>query len=172
MGIIRRQMRSAAQELIMPRYDDLPRLGLYLEQVTSYLNQTFDGLAPLRISTGTVSSYVKRGIVGHSHQRQYDRDQLAALIFMAACRRVATFDDLRFLLQVQARNHDLAAAYDYFCARLEEDYQYVFGLRADLPAIGTDDSDEKAALDKLLWMVACHLYWHSYLNQARQNHNS
>ena len=145
MGIIRRQMRSATQELIMPRYDDLPRLGLYLEQVTRYLNQTFDGLAPLHISTGTVSSYVKR---------------------------VATFDDLRFLLQVQARNHDLAAAYDYFCARLEEDYQYVFGLRADLPAIGTDDSDEKAALDKLLWMVACHLYWHSYLDQARQNHNS
>ncbi|WP_242362728.1 DUF1836 domain-containing protein [Limosilactobacillus antri] len=172
MGIIRRQIRNATQELIMPRYDDLPRLGLYLEQVIRYLNQTFDGLAPLRISTGTVSSYVKRGLVGHPHQRRYDRDQLAALIFMAACRRVATFDDLHFLLRVQAQKHDLAAAYDYFCARLEEDYQYVFGLRPDLAPIGTDDSDEKAALDKLLWMVSCQLYWQSYLDQARQNHNS
>lgn len=172
MGIIRRQMKRAAPELIMPRYDDLPRLGLYLEQVTRYLNQAFDGIAPLHISTGTVSSYVKRGIVGHSHQRQYDRDQLAILIFMAACRRVASFDELRFLLQVPARNHDLALAYDYFCARLEGDYQYVFGLRADRPHIDSGDSDEKVALDNLLRMVVCHLYWQSYLDQARQNHNS
>lgn len=172
MGIVERQVQLAARELILPRYDDLPRLGLYLEQVTRYVNSTFDRVPDLHLSSTTVSSYVKRGLVEHPQNRRYGRDQLARLIFIAACRRAVGADDLHFLLQVQERTHDFKTAYDYFCAKLEENYNYAFGLRPDLPEIGTEDSEEKRVLDNLLRMVACQLYLRSYLDQARENHNS
>lgn len=172
MGIVEHQIQLAAREIILPRYDDLPRLGLYLEQVTRYINSTFDGVPSLHLSSTTVSAYVKRGLVEHPQNRLYNRDQLATLIFIAACRHALSIDDLRFLLQLQKRTHDFKTAYDYFCAKFEEHYSYAFGLRPDLPEIGTENSEEKRVLDNLLQMIACQLYLRSYLDQARENHNS
>lgn len=172
MGVVERQIKLAARELILPRYDDLPKLGLYLEQVTRYLNSTFDGVPTLHISSTTVSTYVKKGLVKRPVNRLYGRDHVAAFIFITACRQAVNVDDLHFLLQIQARTHDLPTAYNYFCAKFEENYEYVFGLRPDLPEIGTENSEEKRVLDKLLQMVTCQLYLESYLAQARENHNS
>lgn len=172
MGVVERQLRQKTPELILPRYDDLPRLGLYREQVARYLNSTFAGVPDLQISSTTISTYVKRGVIARPTKRLYGRDQLAELVFIAACRRVVSIDDLAFLLQIRHRRHELVGAYDYFCAKLEEDYQHVFGLRADLPEIGKESSEEKRLLDRLLQMVACQLYLSHYLLQARENHNS
>lgn len=172
MGVIERQLRLTIPELILPRYDDLPRLGLYLEQVTRYLNSTFDGLTDLQISSTTISSYVKRGLISRPTKRLYNREQLAELIFVAACRSAVSADDLHQLLQMRRRKHSLATAYDYFCAKFEENYQYVFGLRPDLPEIGQEDSEEKRVLDNVLRLVACHLYLKHYLAQAQENRNS
>lgn len=54
-------MRFSARDYRMPRYKEIPNVGLYLEQTVKYINEC---LAPIEISItpSMLSNYVKKGI--------------------------------------------------------------------------------------------------------------
>ena len=55
-------MRFSARDYRMPRYKEIPNVGLYLEQTVKYINEC---LAPIEISItpSMLSNYVKKGYI-------------------------------------------------------------------------------------------------------------
>lgn len=67
-------MRFSARDYRMPRYKEIPNVGLYLEQTVKYINEC---LAPIEISItpSMLSNYVKKGYIDRPIKKQYYADQ-------------------------------------------------------------------------------------------------
>ena len=65
----------------MPRYKEIPNVGLYLEQTVKYINEC---LAPIEISItpSMLSNYVKKGYIDRPIKKQYYADQIAYAIYI------------------------------------------------------------------------------------------
>ena len=106
-------------ELKMPRYQELPDVGLYLEQTVKYINQCIEPLH-LSITASMLSNYVKRGYVARPIKKQYYADQIARLIFIAIVKQTLSMQNIADLFQLQRKTYDAPTAYNYFCSELEK----------------------------------------------------
>ena len=53
-------MSVTINEFRMPRYQELPDMGLYLDQVVRYVNNSLEALGCQEITASMVSNYVKK----------------------------------------------------------------------------------------------------------------
>ncbi|MBQ9955086.1 MAG: DUF1836 domain-containing protein [Eggerthellaceae bacterium] len=130
----------------LPRYRELPGVGLYLEQVVQFVNTVTAplGLAPL---TGSmVGNYVKQGLIESPAKKRYGADQLAYLIFITITKNVLSIENLRLFISMQKQTYDVFVAYDYFCEQFELALDYAFGRIESLEDTGVTVSEEKAML--------------------------
>ena len=68
--------------LNLPKYNEIPDVGLYLEQVTKYINGLMEEYPNLSITSSMVSNYVKQGLLPKCVKKQYSRDQIMRLILI------------------------------------------------------------------------------------------
>lgn len=155
---IKEQLSSSISGLRMPRYHEIPNVGLYLEQTVKYINECLSPLTEEAITSSMVSNYVKRDLVANPQKKQYAREQVAYLIFIAVAKTVLSMDDLRLIINVQKRTYSTQMAYDYFCSELENVLAYILGQKAELDTIGTENSDEKVMLRNVIITAALKIY--------------
>ena len=151
-------MAEAVRDFRLPRYDEIPNVGLYLEQVTKYIGDCLKPVEDVNITGSMISNYVKRKLVASPVKKQYSREQIACLIFIAVAKNVLSLDNIHILLEMQRRTYDAKVAYDYFCAELENIIFYVFGLKDSVSAVGSDATDEKMMLRNTIITVAHETY--------------
>lgn len=106
-----------------PRWEELPALGLYLDQVMLVLEEA---LGP--ISTGPdksvitptiINNYVKQKVLTPTEKKKYNRGQLADLIMIALLKRVLSTTEIVRVLQALKAGQEPQASYDAFCTELE-----------------------------------------------------
>lgn len=119
-------MDKSRFEFKMPRFQEIPDVGLYLEQTVTYIN---DCIAPLdmEITASMLSNYVKKGYVDRPVKKQYNAEQIAYLIFISIVKQTLTMENIVILFQRQKETYSIQAAYDYFCEHLEKKLQELFG---------------------------------------------
>ena len=107
----------------------------FLEQTAKYISEF---LAPLGITiTGSmISKYVKKKIIANPLKKQYDREQMADLMFIAIAQSVLSLEDIQLLIKLQKDSYESKVAYKYFCTELENVLFYVFGLKDTLDEVG------------------------------------
>ena len=156
------EIKSLIKDFSLPRYNDIPNVGLYLEQVVKYISEYLSPLGSFSLTGSMVSNYVKKGLVENPVKKQYDRKQIASLIFIAVAKNVLSMDDILLLFKMQEKTYDPKRAYDYFCNELENVLGYVFGLK-DIETIGSDSNDTKTMLRNTIIAVAYKVYLDKYL---------
>ena len=72
----------------MPTFDQIPNVGLYLEQVTTFLNEYLEPLDGTQLTSSMISNYVKKHLIESPIKKQYSREQLAYLFFIAISKTV------------------------------------------------------------------------------------
>ena len=70
----------------LPRYAQIPEVGLYLEQVVRYVNAYLAPLGEPELSPSMVSNYVKKGYINNPVRKQYSAEQIAYLLFIAVAK--------------------------------------------------------------------------------------
>ena len=163
----RRQLAQYVADFRLPRYRELPDIGLHLEQVTRYASRYVPG--PL---TGSmVSNYVKQKLIPGPVKKAYSQESIAYLIFLSYIKTVMSLEDIRLMVQVQKSSYELQVAYDYFCDEMENLLQYVCGLRESPAVIGTTSSREKELLRTALLSITYKIYLDQYLALIRAENN-
>ena len=71
------RVAACAAGFALPRYADLPQMGLYLDQTVQYVNSYFRTFCGVELTSSMVSNYVKKGILSHPVRKKYARDQIA-----------------------------------------------------------------------------------------------
>ena len=142
----------------LPAYQDIPDVGLYLEQTAKYIS---DFLAPLQyppVTGSMISNYVKKGLIKSPVRKQYDREQIAYLIFIAVAKSVMTIDDLHLMIHIQQQTYPSQIAYDYFRDELRLMLEHVFGGTGEIDSLGENATDQKIMLRNLIIAVAHKVY--------------
>lgn len=154
-------MDQAIIDFKMPRFREIPNVGLYLEQTIKYINEC---LAPIDISitTSMLSNYVKKGYIDRPIKKQYYAEQIAYLMFIALAKQTLFMDNIPILVDLQKRTYPIQVAYDYFCSELENMLDYLFDLKDRPSEIGCDDTFAKKILRSII-ISASHII---YLNKC------
>ena len=129
------RVAACAAGFALPRYADLPQMGLYLDQTVQYVNSYFRTFCGVELTSSMVSNYVKKGILSHPVRKKYARDQIASLMYIAVSKTVLSMENIDALFKMQRAHCSAGAAYDYFCDEMENCHSYSAapGRSATLP---------------------------------------
>ena len=147
----------------LPRYHDIPDVGLYLEQTTKYINQCLRPLGFEDVTSSMIRNYVKQGLITNPVQKQYSANQIAHLIAIALLKQVTPLEHINdlFLILNQGNIYTVPVAYDYFCEELENILQFRFGLKTSIEEVGVTSSLEKEMLRSAITAVSHIVYLNS-----------
>ena len=164
-------MAESIRDFRLPRYHEIPNMGLYLEQTTKYINGFLAPLGCLEITSSMVSNYVKKGIVPKPEKKQYYAEHVAYLFFVALAKNLVSIEDIGLLIEMQRNTYTLPVAYDFMGAHLENTLAYIFGLKPALEPLGETESDEKNLLSSLVFSAANVIHLHACFRQIRADQN-
>lgn len=165
----KQEMAASIENFYFPNYEDIPNVGLYLEQVTKYINGYLAPLDNLAITPSMISNYVKKGLIANPVKKQYYREQIAYIFFIAVAKSVLSLDNIRLFMEMQTITYPIEVAYDYFCDEFKNVLLYVFKLKDQLDNIGTDrHTDEKMMLRSTIITVSHKIYLDKCFNMVRK----
>lgn len=160
----KQQVQRSFRSFRLPRYHEIPNVGLYLEQTTKFISGYLAPLGDYSLTASMISNYVKKGLVANPVRKQYDRDQIAYLFFIAVAKTVLSLDALANFIRLQKQTYPLETAYDYFCRQLEGLLQFTFELTDTMDTGDTESTDEKRLLYSCIVAVTQKIYLEKCLN--------
>lgn len=122
----------------MPRWEELPEIDLYLDQVVTfidkyllyYLNDNLeqkDDKKEQNIITKTmINNYVKQKIMDAPIKKKYSRNNIAYLFVICILKQVYSINDIDKLIKFTLETTPIEIAYNSFCDVLENALKCTF----------------------------------------------
>ncbi len=142
----------------MPRYREIPYIGLYLDQTVKYINVVLGPLGCIEATPSMISNYVKKGYIEKPVKKLYSEAQIAKLLFIMTAKLVLSMDNIEILFKKQQEQSSLEGAYNAFCESLEQTLRFTFGLQEDTPAGILGDSEGERLLQSVITTVSNAVY--------------
>lgn len=160
------RVAACAAGFALPRYNDLPSVGLYLDQTVQFVNGYFRSFCGVELTPSMVSNYVKKGVIDHPIRKKYTRDQIASLMYIAVSKTVLSIENIDTLFKMQREHCSAGTAYDIFCEELEASLSVVFGGKATQPE--TTLNDERLLLRSTIFAAVNKIYLDCCFDALRQ----
>ena len=142
----------------LPTYKEIPAVGLYLDQTSKYINEALEGLPECTITNSMISNYVKKKLIDNPVKKQYGRDQIAYLIFIAVTKSAISLEDADRLFRLQKEKYSTQEAYEFFWERFDK-------LLND-ENVSTGKSEEAKLLDNIIMTVVSQIRLHQLLEKT------
>ncbi len=158
--------KPVLQEFRLPTYQELPEIGLYLDQTVKYINGFLAPLGVAELTPSMVSNYVKQGIISPPIKKQYNAEQIAYLFFITFAKLVLPMERVRQLVEMQKNSYPAPIAYDYFCSELTNMILYTFGLSDSITTIDVSTArnpEEKTIVRSTIIAISQLVYIESYM---------
>ena len=111
-----------------PKWEDIPNIDLYLDQVLLYVNQVCAPISPDKekgLTASMVNNYVKHGYLTKPDKKKYQRKQIARLIAITTLKSIFSIQEIAQTLntlQTQASSDQLYDAFvDYMNHGIDPD---------------------------------------------------
>ena len=140
----------------LPKYREIPNVGLYLDQVSKYLNEFLNVFPESSITNSMISNYVKKKLISNPIKKQYNRDQIAYLLFIAITKSTLSLENMGQLFDIQKEKYSVEEAYNYFAAHFDTALKVVFGLEKNESL--EINNEEKELLHNIVKTVAYQIY--------------
>ena len=159
---MKENIANSIRDFRLPRYEEIPNVGLYLEQTAKYINEFLEPLPESALTPSMISNYVKKHLIASPVRRQYSREQIAYLIFIALAKNILSLDALDNFIHLQQRTYPLPRAYEYFRQEFEGLLRFSFELTDTLESQWANQTDEArlfhaciASLTQKLYLERC-----------------
>lgn len=117
------EFARAVQSFALPRFRDIPDIGLYREQLIDYLDSLFKPLGACSdgpwITSSMVNNYVKSRLVPAPVNKRYSREAIARLIVICVFKQTLSIAQIGKLFGIQRMTYRTETAYDYTVRELE-----------------------------------------------------
>lgn len=130
---IQSSVAASLGSFTLPRYQQLPNVSLYRDQVIEYVTQC---LEPLKVcveqpvlTPSMVNNYVKNGLLPAPVKKQYGREHVAKLIAICIFKQILPIAAIQSLFRIQKYSYDASTAYNYVAEQLEEAFKATFSIR-------------------------------------------
>lgn len=134
----------------IPRWEDLPDIELYMDQVISFIEQHLSiltsGADKKIITSSMINNYVKLGLIPKPVKRRYNKTHLAYLFAISILKNVFTIQEVKDGILFQANINGEKMAYNSFCEEQENAIQ----ILAEQLKSEERDSQAKINLDVVI----------------------
>ena len=137
-------------------------MGLFLEQTTKYISSHLEPLEGISITSSMISNYVKKKLISNPVKKQYSREQIAYLIFIAVAKSVLSLENIQLFIELQKKAYPSEVAYEYFCHEFESVLKCVFDMRAVPEMTGTKNTELKNMLRNTTITAAHKVYLETF----------
>lgn len=117
----------------IPRWEELPNIDLYMDQVVSLIESSLTNLVPLNdkkddkvITKTMINNYVKNGILKPPVNKKYNKDNIARLIVICILKQVYSINDINALITVALETSGIEVSYNKFCMLVEKSIDSTF----------------------------------------------
>ena len=153
-------LEEVIMKIHIPRWNELPEIDLYLDQVVNYLEKYLAQYSVNKedkiITKTMINNYVKQGIMPAPEKKKYSRAHIAYLMVICVLKQVYSISDIGKLISLTIQYFELSKAYNRFCANLEISVKNVFSKK-EFP--NTDRmTEEQYLLKNVVQSVADKLY--------------
>lgn len=169
---LKEMLSKVVRDFSLPRYGQIPDMGLYLEQTTKYINQSLEALGCFEVTGSMIRNYVKMGLVNNPEKKLYFRDQIAHLISITILKSVIPLDSIQLFFESQRRVYTDQVAYDYFCMEMENVLSARFGFTDQVRDIGNTSSIQKEMLRSAITAVSHLVYVNVCIGYLKNNNMS
>ena len=160
----------AAASFHMPRFDELPRMELYRDQVLTYIEQVFE---PLPLSEGEawitpamVNNYVKCGLVPAPHKKLYGRSQVVRLLLVCVFKQLLSIAAIQRLFAIQRMTYPDEVAFNYVATELEHALASAFSTGEPAPDSASMTTRESLLVRSAVGAFASKTFLMSYLEYS------
>lgn len=155
----------------MPRYDELPCVSLYRDQVLGYIDRALSPLDPLTegpwLSPSMVNNYVKSGLIAAPDRKLYGTEQIAKLLIICIFKQVLSMEAIAKLFRIQSMTYTTRVAYDYAATELEGALRAAFSSEREVsPDSATHVTRESLLVRNAVSAFAARAMLVSYLRFA------
>ena len=113
------------QSCRLPRWDGLPDIELYMDQVITLMGKYIGGLSssgePL-LTSSMINNYVKNNIIPPPVKKKYSRTHLFRLIIICVMKPVLPINDIGTLIETLLKTRSEAEVLDLFTEQYEAEY--------------------------------------------------
>lgn len=138
--------------LHIPRWDEIPDIGLYMDQVVTFVNSSlnpfFDEMAIPPITKSMVNNYVKARVVEAPEKKKYSRLSIAMIVVVYIMKLVYSTDEISRLIQLGMGlddSHNIT--YDRFCEAIEGATLNIFNENISVSHEDIPGRDNKYLMD-------------------------
>ena len=107
-----------------PKWEEIPNINLYLDQVLLYVNQICPPASPDKekgLTASMVNNYVKHGYISKPEKKKYQRKQIARLIAITTLKSVFSIQEITQTLNSLHINTNSEKLYNAFVDYMNED---------------------------------------------------
>jgi Domain of unknown function (DUF1836). len=104
----------------LPAYEEIPDVGLYLEQVSRYVNGPLEEFPEMKVTPSMISNYAKAKLFSRVNKKTYSREQIAIVFFITIAKSVLSIEYVRTALVLfRSKNYSIQKGYEYFRRELQ-----------------------------------------------------
>ena len=149
------------QSLHIPRWEELPSIDLYLDQVVTlidkfllpYLGNEDDSIL---ITKTMINNYVKQGIIKSPEKKKYNREHIACLFVICSLKTVYSISNISELIEVGITKFKVENSYNKFCTLFEYALKSIFkNKHIEFPSTNIK---EQILLQNVIQSVAYKIY--------------
>lgn len=126
-------MHTEIKDFHLPRWNELPTIDLYIDQLVCFLEQYLSGYIKNenekeeKIITKTmINNYVKHHIINAPVNKKYNKEHIASLFVIFVLKEVYSISDIKKLIELALETSPIELSYDRFCSELEKAIRIVF----------------------------------------------
>ena len=135
----------------IPRWNELPDIDLYLDQVVNLINSNLSPFIFFNIDTEhrkentlltktMINNYVKNQLIDAPIKKKYSKIQLAKLFVICILKQVYTMNEIKTLLNIALENSNFENTYNNFCQQFEQALNYTYNKKDFIGTISKNDN--------------------------------
>ena len=155
-------IKESIAELVpeIPDFRDIPKIDLYMEQVTTFLDDALSGMKRNKkdkIFTKTmINNYTKDGVIDPPHRKKYGPDHMMTLIYIYFMKQSLSIHDISDVLKLLPENMPDKELYELYKSIIQT---YTDGIENKLTheyelVKKTMQNDDKKCLMMLITQLA------------------
>ena len=156
-------MKTKAENFHIPRWEELPAVDLYMDQVITLVNSNlgefFAGIGIAPVTKNMINNYVKAKIVSAPVNKRYPRLSVAMIIVVYILKSCYETEDVGKLIRMGV---DLEAGvpltYNRFCEAVENAVKAVFNGEVHIKDENIAGRERKYLMENFALSFACKYY--------------
>lgn len=133
------------------KWEDIPDIDLYMDQVLSYMPRQHAGLElDENLTAAMVNNYIKKGLLPRAKGKKYNQEHIAYLTAICLLKQVLSVTDTGELLKARIEDGEVRDFYERYIQVMDEEFKKV--------SASLEETKDKAQLSEAALRLAVSSY--------------